>query len=66
MEGRLFYTVKDLAQMLGCGEENIRKLARKGHLPARKLGRRMVFLEDELKESLKNLPYVNPFWIEKR
>ena len=61
MESKPFYTVKDLAKMLGCGEENVRKLARKGHLPARKLGRRMVFLKEELEETLRNLPYVNPY-----
>jgi len=46
--------------MLGCGEENVRKLARKGLLPARKLGRKMIFLEDELRERLRELPLVNP------
>ena len=61
MESKPFYTVKDLAQMLGCGEENVRKLARKGYLPARKLGRKIVFLRDELETALKELPYVNPY-----
>ncbi len=58
---KLFYTVKDLADMLGCGEENVRKLARKGYLPARKLGKKMVFLKDELETALKELPHVNPY-----
>ena len=62
MEGsKPFYTVKDLAQMFGCGEENVRKLARKGYLPARKLGRKIIFLKDELEEALRSLPYLNPY-----
>ncbi len=60
MSERLFYTVKDLAQMLGCSEENVRQLARKGKLPARKWKKRIIFLRDELEEYFKTLPYLNP------
>ncbi len=56
MKDKLFYTVKEVAGMLGTKEENIRKLARMGKIPARKLGRRIIFLRDELEEFLKSLP----------
>ena len=61
MSEKPFYTVRDLAQMLGCKEENVRKLARKGILPGRKMGRRIIFLKDELEERLRTFPYVNPY-----
>ena len=60
MEDRIFYTVKDLAKILGCKEENVRVLVRKGLLPGRKLGRRIIFLREELEVALRELPLVNP------
>lgn len=48
--------VKEVAQLLGTTPENVRMRVYRGLLPARKLGRRLVFLEDELKEYLKTLP----------
>ncbi len=54
------YTVKDLSKMLGVSEYHIRRLTYKGKLPGRKWGKRIVFLEDDLKEYFKSLDFVNP------
>ncbi|HIQ48821.1 MAG TPA: DNA-binding protein [Aquifex aeolicus] len=60
MSDKFFYTVKELADMLGCSEENVRQLARKGLLPARKWKKRIIFLRKELEEYFGKLPYLNP------
>jgi len=49
---------RDVAEMLCMSPSNVRMLVYRGRLPARKLGGRIVFLEDELKEALKKLPRV--------
>ena len=51
---------KDVAEMLGITPGGVRMMVYRGQLPARKLGRRIVFLEDELREALKKLPRVVP------
>ncbi len=53
-------TVKDVARVLKTSEAKVRMRVYRGQLPARKLGGRIIFLEDELKEYLKNLPKVTP------
>lgn len=53
-------TVRDVADLLGTTPQNIRIKAYRGQLPARKLGGRIVFLEEELREYLKSLPRVVP------
>ena len=54
------YTVNDLAKILGVSEYHIRRLTYKGKLPERKWGKRIVFLEDDLREYFKSLDFVNP------
>ncbi len=54
------YTVKELAQLLGVSEFHVRRLTYQGKLPGRKWGKRIVFLEDDLREYFKNLDFVNP------
>ena len=51
---------KDVAEMLGITPGGVRMMVYRGQLPARRLGRRIVFLEEELKEALKELPKVVP------
>ena len=54
------YTVKELANILGVSESHVRRLTYQGKLPGRKWGKRIVFLEDDLKEYFKALDFVNP------
>ncbi len=54
------YTVKDIAKMLGVSEYHVRRLTYSGKLPGRKWGKRIVFLEDDLKEYFRTLDFVNP------
>lgn len=51
-------SVKDVAKILQTTEQNVYKLIYRGHLPARRRGRRIVFLEDELFAALRELPVV--------
>ena len=53
-------SVQDVANLLGTTPGNIRIKVYRGQLPARKLGGRIVFLEEELREYLKSLPKVVP------
>jgi len=56
-KSELFY-VKDVAELLGTSQANVFQLVYRGRLPARRFGRRIVFLKAELEEYLKNLPMV--------
>jgi len=51
-------SVKDVAEVLQTTEQNVYKLVYRGYLPARRRGRRIVFLEDELLAALKEFPMV--------
>ncbi|RLJ70713.1 excisionase family DNA binding protein [Hydrogenivirga caldilitoris] len=53
-------TVKDVAQMLGVTEQQVRRLTYKGKLPGRKWGKKIIFLKEELDEYFRSLPFVNP------
>ena len=55
-----FYTTKELARMLGVSEYHVRRLTYKGRLPGRKWGKRIIFLEEDLKEYFRSLEFVNP------
>ncbi|MDQ7039111.1 MAG: helix-turn-helix domain-containing protein [Aquificota bacterium] len=50
--------VRDVAELLGTSEANVFQLVYRGKLPARRLGRRIIFLRTELEEYLKSLPRV--------
>ena len=56
-----YYTVPQLAKMFNLSETQIRRLVYTGKLPARRWGKRIIFLEDDLKEYFKNLPLANPY-----
>jgi len=49
---------KEVARMLGITPGAVRMMVYRGRLPARKLGRRIIFLKEELEEYLKALPPV--------
>ena len=51
-------SVKDVAKIFQTTEQNVYKLIYRGYLPARRRGRRIVFLEDELFAALRELPVV--------
>lgn len=53
-------TVKEVAKLLGLSEPAVRMKIRRGQLPARKMGQRIVFLQDELLIFIEGLPPVNP------
>jgi excisionase family DNA binding protein len=48
--------VRQVAQMLRLPPSTVRDLARRGALPGRRLGRRMIFLRRELEQALLGLP----------
>jgi excisionase family DNA binding protein len=53
---RLTYRVPDLARLLGCSELAARRMVDRGQVPARRWGRRIVILADELHARLQELP----------
>lgn len=55
-----FYTTKELARILGVSEYHVRRLTYKGKLPGRKWGKKIIFLEEDLREYFRSLDFVNP------
>jgi len=53
------FTVKEVAQILSTTEGAIRARIKRGQLPARKMGWRVVILKEDLEKFLKNLPPAN-------
>ena len=54
--------VLEIAAMLGRSENAVRRMVERGQLPYRKSGRRVLFLESELKAFIEALPGVFPFF----
>lgn len=52
----MIYRAEDIAKMLGVSTKAVYNMVYKGQLPARKLGRRVVFLERDLKAFFSTLP----------
>ena len=48
IEGNRLYTVKQVAEILTRSPESVRRLIRKGELPARNIGRRLYVLGSDL------------------
>jgi excisionase family DNA binding protein len=48
--------IADLAKLLGCSQVAARRMVERGQLPARRIGRRVVILRDELDSFLRALP----------
>ena len=55
-EGRLILRIRDLAPLLGCSEVAARRMIEAGAIPARRWGRRIVILREELETHLRLLP----------
>jgi len=55
-ERRIAYRVRDLVPILGWSELAIRREIERGTIPARRWGRRIVILRDELETFLQQLP----------
>ncbi|WP_457600532.1 helix-turn-helix domain-containing protein [Hydrogenivirga sp.] len=51
---------EELAELLGESPASVRMKVYRGQLPARRLGRRLIFLREELEDYLKKLPSVIP------
>ena len=52
----LILRVRDLPAMLGCSELAARRMIERGQLPARRLGRRIIILREEVEIFLRRLP----------
>jgi len=48
--------IPDVAKILNTTELNCRRMVERGQVPARRLGRRVIILRDELDLYLKGLP----------
>jgi hypothetical protein len=55
-ERRIVYRIRDLVPILGWSELAIRREIERGTIPARRWGRRIVILRDELETFLQQLP----------
>jgi excisionase family DNA binding protein len=49
-------TVKDMAVLLGCSKQAVYKKVYRNALPHRKLGRKVIFLRQEVEAYLNGLP----------
>ena len=49
------YRIPDVARLLSRSEQAVRTMIARGHLPSRRLGRRVMILADELETCLKSL-----------
>lgn len=50
--GRLGYSVREVAQSLGCSEKHVQNLIRDGVIPSLKLGERRLVRADDLRKVL--------------
>jgi excisionase family DNA binding protein len=53
---RLMFNIPEVAQRIGRSEEATRRLIERGSLPARRFGRRIVVLADDLEAFARTLP----------
>jgi excisionase family DNA binding protein len=56
VDDSLILRVRDLPGLLGCSELAARRMIERGQLPARRLGRRIIVLRDEVELFLRQLP----------
>jgi len=59
-------TAAEVGKMLGRTEGSMRQMTFRRELPFRKLGRRVVYLESEIRQMLQEAPGVRPDEIEPR
>lgn len=55
-EEKLFYTLKELADILGLKPKSMYNLVYTGRLPARKWGKRWIVTKKDLEKFLEELP----------
>jgi len=63
---KAYLTTDDVADLLGRTPKAIRRMVERGQLPYRKLGRRVLFLREELEAFIEALPGVRPTDVRKR
>jgi excisionase family DNA binding protein len=56
MDDQEVLLIPQVARVLGKTELAIRMMVYRGHLPVRRMGRRIVFLRQEIEEYVRNLP----------
>jgi len=52
---QLMLRVPDVARLLGCTDEAARQMIKRGEIPSRRMGRRVIVLKSELEALLKKL-----------
>ncbi len=52
---QLMLRVPDVARLLGCTDEAARQMIKRGEIPSRRMGRRVIVLKSELETHLKEL-----------
>jgi len=57
---------RPVAILLRCSPKAVRRMVERGQLPFRKLGRRVIFLREELETFLEALPGLRPSDVRKR
>ena len=58
-DGRLSYSVDEVARLAGIGRTSIYADIKSGKLQARKAGRRTLILQEDARAWLRSLPYLN-------
>ena len=61
-----YLTKDEVARLLGRSPKAIEHMVERGQLPYRKLGRRVLFLREELEAFIEALPGVRPADVRKR
>ncbi len=56
---RLILRAEEVCELLGWSEAQLYMAVRRGQVPARKLGRRVIFLRTELEAHFAHLPHVS-------
>lgn len=57
-DAQLVLSTSDVCELLGWNRERLYAAVHRGQLPARRMGRRVVFLRSELEDYLWKLPHV--------
>ena len=58
--GKDFLTVKEVAQALGISEQGVRMKIYRRQIPARRWGRRVIILREDLERFMRSLPPAVP------
>ena len=58
LNGQVMLRAEEVCRLFGWNAGQLYMAVRRGHVPARKMGRRVVFLRTELEAHLAQLPHV--------